>query len=314
MATTTALASDLPLGEATVVRFADVRHGVSALTQRDDYIRQLSPFDRQVRVKTDRDVSEGDFSAFLAQHVLPWEENDIRRLTPLIAALEGKLRTWKLRLPPVVLLVKTSGREEGGAAYCRGPAIVLPQNMIDGPREQLEKVLPHEVFHVLSSQNPQLREKLYAIIGFQACNEVPLPEPLAARKITNPDAPVNDHFISLSIANRNVECMPVLFSKSDRYEAQRGGNLFSYLDFKLMELENDGGVRRAALRLGQPVLLDPASAPGFYQQIGRNTSYVIHPEEILAENFVLLVNGRINVPTPRVVEAMGTVLQDAAAP
>ena len=288
------IANDLPLGEGTVVRFADVRQGARALAQRDDYIRQLSPFDRQVRVKTDRDVSEEDFLAFLALHVVPWEENDIRKLTPLIATLEGKLRPWKLRLPPVVLLVKTSGREEGGAAYCRGPAIVLPQNMIDGSSEQLGKVLPHEVF--------------------QACNEVPLPEPLAARKITNPDAPVNDHFISLTIADRAVECMPVLFSKTDRYDAQRGGNLFSHLDFKLMELENDGGVRRAVLRLGQPVLLEPASSPGFYEQIGRNTSYIIHPDEILAENFVLLVNGRINVPTPRVVEAMRQVLQDAAAP
>jgi hypothetical protein len=308
------IASDFPLGETTVVRFADVRQGVSALVRRDDYIRHLSPFDRQVRLKTDRDVSEGELLAFLSQHVLPWEENDIRKLTPLIAALEAKLRPWKLPLPPVVLLVKASGREESGAAYCRGSAIVLPQNMIDGSREHLEKVLPHEVFHVLGTHNPELREKLYAIIGFHACNEVPLPEPLAARRITNPDAPVNDHFIALTIANRAVECMPVLFSKTEHYDAQRGGNLFSYLDFKLMELENEGGVRRAALSQGQPVLLDPASCPGFYEQIGRNTSYIIHPEEILAENFVLLVNGRINTPTPRVVEALGKALQAAAAP
>ncbi|MBI3838322.1 MAG: hypothetical protein HY288_10375 [Planctomycetia bacterium] len=150
----------------------------------------MSPFDRQVRLKTDRDVSEPEFLAFLPQHVLPWEENDIRKLSPLIAALEAKLRPWKLKLPSVVLLVKTTGREEGGAAYCRGQAIVLPQNMIDGPREHLEKILPHEVFHNLSSQNPELREKLYAIIGFRSCNEVQLPEPLRAKRITNPDAPV----------------------------------------------------------------------------------------------------------------------------
>ncbi len=308
------IASDLPLGENTVVRFADARDGALALVRRDDYIGQMSPFDRQVRLKTDRDVSEAEFLAFISGHVLPWGEDDVRKLTPLIAGLEGKLRPWKLKLPPIVLLVKTSGREESGAAYCRGPAIVLPQNMIDGPRERLEQVLPHEVFHVLSSHNPQLREKLYAIIGFRATNEVPLPEPLRARKITNPDAPVNNHFITVTIDNRDVDLIPVLLSKTDRYEAERGGNLFSYLDFELMELENNAGVRRPALRLGQAVLFDPASVPGFHAQIGRNTKYIIHPEEILAENFVHLLNGRINLPTPRVVEAMGNVLQAAAAP
>jgi hypothetical protein len=305
-------AADLPLCEGTVVRFADARQGALALVRRDDYIAKMSPFDRQVRLKTDRDVSEAEVLAFISGHVLPWQEDDVRKLTPLIAALEGKLRPWKLKLPPVVLLVKTSGREESGAAYCRGPAIILPQNMIDGPKEQLEKILPHEVFHVLSSHNPPLREKLYAIIGFRATNEVQLPEPLRARKITNPDAPVNNHFIAVTIDGREVELMPVLFSKTERYDAARGGNLFSYLDFKLMQLENDAGVRRPALRLGQGVLFDPASVPGFHEQIGRNTKYIIHPEEILADNFVFLIDGRIDLPTPRVIEAMGQVLQAAA--
>jgi hypothetical protein len=305
-----AVAVDLPFGDGTVIRFAEVRQGVEALTRRDDYIRQLSPFDRQVRPKSDRDVSEPEFLAFIAGHVLPWTEDDIRKLTPHLVALEAKLRPWKLKLPPIVLLVKTSGREEGGAAYCRGPAIVLPQNMIDGPPEQLEKVLPHETFHVLSSHNPALRDALYQIIGFKACNEVLLPEPLRARKITNPDAPVNDHYITVMIDGRAAELMPVLYSKTDRFDAQRGGTVFTYLQFKLMELQIDAGVRRPALRMGQPVLLDPASVPGFREQIGGNTSYIIHPEEILAENFVHLLNGRINLPTPRVVEEMGRVLQE----
>jgi hypothetical protein len=314
LATAAARAVDLPLGEGTVIRFADARQGVMALTRRDDYIRHMSPFDRQARLRTDRDVSEEEFLAFVAQHVMPWEEGDIRKLTPLLADLDRKLRPWKLLLPAVVLLIKTTGREESGAAYCRGPAIVLPQNMLNAPREKLEQVLPHEVFHVLSNQNPELREKLYAIIGFRPCNEVQLPEPLASRKITNPDAPVNDYFQTLTVGDRAVECMPMLFSKSARYDTQRGGDLFSYLDFKLMELESDGTERRPLMRGDRPVVLDPASTPSFHDQIGRNTTYNIHPEEVLAENFVLLLNGRINVPTPRVVETMGKVLQDAAAP
>ncbi len=64
---------------------------------------------------------------------------------------------------------------------------------------------------------------------------------------------------------------------------------------------------------GQPVLLDPQAVPGYHEQIGRNTKYIIHPEEVLADNFVFLINGRIDLPTQQVVEHMGEVLQQAAA-
>ena len=304
-------ATDVPWTTGTVIRFAEVRDGVEALTQRDDYIKQMSPFDRQVRLKTDREVTEQELLTFFSRHVLPWNADEIAKLTPLVKALGRKLAPWKLPLPPVILLVKTSGHEEGGAPYCRGAAIVLPQPMIDGNLKTLNNILPHELFHVLSSHNPRLREALYQIIGFNPCNEVFLPEPLAARKITNPDAPVNRHFITVTQDGRSLELMPVLFSKTPRYDTTRGGNLFTYLEFKLMALENNHGVRRAAIVAGQPVLLDPAGVPGYGEQIGRNTKYIIHPEEILADNFVFLIEGRIDLPSPRVIEALGQVLQAA---
>ncbi len=304
-------AAEVPLGGGTVVRFADVREGVEAITRRDDYIQQLSPFDRQVRLQTDQAVSEQQFLDFVAGHVAPWTEAEIQKLTPLLESLAKKIEPWKLDLPPVILLVKTTGREEGRAAYCRGPAIVLPQNMVDGKKAKLSNILAHELFHVLSSHNPKLREKLYASIGFQPCNVVRLPAGYQARKITNPDAPLNDHYITVTHDGLALELMPVLYSNAPRYDASRGGNLFSYLTFKLMALENVDGQRQPLLMGQNPVLLDPTSVEGFHELIGRNTKYIIHPEEVLADNFVFLLDGRIDLPTPRVVEQMGEILQDA---
>lgn len=310
---TAAFAVDIPLTPETVLRFAEPREAIAALTQRDAYIKNMSPFDRQVRPGTDRDVSEEELLAFMAAHVLPWTDDDLRRLAPQVQELAKKVEPWKLKLPPVVLMVKTDGREEGGAAYCRGAAIVLPQNMISGDPVKMSQILPHELFHVLSNQNADLREALYATIGFQPCNEVELPPGLRERKITNPDAPVNNHYITVKHEGRDIELMPVLFSKSPRYDAARGGTLFNYLTFRLLQVENDGsGRRRPVLANGEPVLLDPANVPDFHEQIGRNTKYIIHPEEVLADNFVFLLNGRINLPSPKVVEGMGRVLQAAA--
>ena len=304
-------AAEVPLADRTVLSFAEPREGVEAITRRDEYIVQMSPFDRQVRLKTDRAVTEQEVLTMIAQNVVAWQPAEIERITPIVESLAAKLASWKLPLPPLVLLVKTTGREEAGAAYCRGAAIVLPQNMIDGDQKKLATILAHETFHVLSSHNPKLRRALYETIGFRPCNEVQLPEPLAARKITNPDAPVNRYFLTAEWEGRPVDLMPILFSKSERYDAARGGTLFQYLDFKLLVLTGDGNERRAALAVGQPILLDPASVPGFAEQVGRNTRYTIHPEEILADNFVFLLNGRIDLPSPQIVQKMGAVLQEA---
>ncbi|HEX3726538.1 MAG TPA: M48 family metalloprotease [Pirellulales bacterium] len=301
--------AELPLGETSMLRFAEPREGVLAITRRDEYFRQMSPFDRQVRLKTDRDVSTDELLAFIAGNVVPWQSSDRERVTSLVASLSAKLVPWKLKLPPEILLVKTTGREEANAAYCRGATIVLPQAMIDSGHDRLAHVLAHEVFHVLSSHNPELREALYAAIGFKACNDVPLPPPLTERKITNPDAPVNDHFITVQWNGQSVDAMPVLFSKAEHYDPVRGGNIFSLMSFKLMVLAGADATRQAALVAGKPVLLDPASVPDFAAQVGRNTQYLIHPEEILADNFVFLVNGRIDIPSRDVVKKMAHVLR-----
>jgi hypothetical protein len=48
---------------------------------------------------------------------------------------------------------------------------------------------------VFSRYNPEVREKLYEIIGFYKVGEIELPEGLFERKISNPDAPVNEFAI-----------------------------------------------------------------------------------------------------------------------
>jgi hypothetical protein len=304
-----AFAADVPLSGTTRVHFADVRDGVAALTQRDVFLEQLSPFDYQVRLKTDQPVGEQDLLAHIPPHVAPWTPEEIARLTPVLETLATKLAPWKVPLPRAILLIKTDGQEDAGAAYTRGDAIVLPQRMVDGSRKSLDKLLPHELFHVLSRHNPALRQALYNTIGFRQTNEVQLPEALRSRKITNPDAPLNNQYITVTQNGRQLELMPVLFSKTERYDPARGGTLFTYLTFKLMALDGAPGKHRPLLVGGQPVLYDAAQVPGFFEQVGRNTDYIIHPEEILADNFVMLLGGLINLPSPKVVERMGQVFQ-----
>jgi len=53
---------------------------------------------------------------------------------------------------------------------------------------------------------------------------------------------------------------------------------------------------------------------GFYEQIGHNTKYIWHPEEILADNFVQLVMGSEELPSPFVVQRMAETFRQNNQP
>jgi hypothetical protein len=55
-------------------------------------------------------------------------------------------------------------------------------------------------------------------------------------------------------------------------------------------------------------LAAPEQISGFIEQVGQNTSYLIHPEEILADNFALLVLGMEDVPSPEILKRIRAIL------
>ncbi len=301
--------ADVPLGSATV-HFATQSEGRQILAAKDDFIQRLSPFDRSARMKTDKAVAEAEFLQFVGRNVIDWTREEMETVQAAVEALQPLLRDLRLSWPPTVQLIKTTGAEEGNAAYTRATAIVLPKSELGKGQDHLKKLICHELFHILSRRNPELREKLYAIIGFAKCNEIKLPPELERRKITNPDAPRNDHFIRLQIEGHESLAVPILLSSAETYDVKRGGEFFEYLQFQFLVVEKSGGSQKMkAVSEGlSPKLVDMKRVSGFMEQVGKNTDYIIHPEEILAENFALLVLKGNNVASPEILQKMRAVL------
>ena len=290
------------LREGCAVRFASVREGAEILGRKDDFIQRLSAFDRAARMKTDRLVSEDEFLKFVEGNVSTWNESEKAKIEAAIAGIRPALDALPLSLSKIVNLVKTTGAEEGRAFYTRDTAIVMPDKETDeADAGLLKKTIAHELFHILTRGNPALREKLYQSIGFTKCDEVEFPPELKSRKITNPDAPRNDHAIQVRIGGNEVRAVPILFSNAAKYDVNRGGDFFNYLQLSFLQLS---GTSAGA----QPILAAPEEVSGFFEQVGRNTNYVIHPEEILADNFALLILDERNVPSPEVLEKMRLIL------
>ena len=303
--------AQVKLGESTTVVFATVAEAKKILTSRDDFVRRMSPFDRAARMKTDSDISEKEYLEFVGKNVLAWNDAEKRKITSALLGIQTELDALSLPFPRKVFIVKTTGNEEGGAAYTRANAIVFPQGDLTGSTAKVQKTICHELFHIMSRSNPDLRERLYAAIGFVKCNEVAFPLELKSRKITNPDAPRNDHCIRLQVAGMERWAIPILFSSAEKYDVQRGGEFFNYLQFQFLLVErNDESSTVRPMHDGrESKLAGMQQVSGFFEQIGKNTGYIIHPEEILADNFALLVLRKRDLRSPSIIKKLERILK-----
>lgn len=297
------------IGEQTALLFASVEEGRRILSAEDEYIERMSPFDRSARMKTDREVSRGELLSFIAAQALEWESDEREKIERVLHGIRDGLKRASLRGLGTVHLIKTSGEEEGNAAYTRGRSIVLPRSMVQRPEPFLKRLLAHELFHILSRNHPTARNALYQTIGFRYCGEIEFPPALAPRKITNPDAPRNDYCIRVKVNGEATWVVPILFSTTERYDVGGKKSLFDYMQTALLAIDG-GSDRPVRPKKGPegPLLFDADQATGFFDQVGRNTDYSIHPEEILAENFALLVLGEENVPSPEILSKIKETL------
>jgi hypothetical protein len=110
--------------------------------------------------------------------------------------------------------------------------------------------------------------------------------------------------------------VPILTSSSETYDVKRGGEFFAYLQFQFLVVEKSDGSQNftAAYDGPSPRLVDMQHVSGFMEQVGRNTDYIIHPEEILADNFALLVLNEQKVASPEILRKMRETLLRKTTP
>lgn len=132
---------EIKLGPQTAFVFATLETGKRILTARDEFIMRMSPFDRAARMKTDKEVSEKDFLEFLGRNVLSWSEGEKQKTASALQDITSRLERFSHRFPPSIYLIMTTGSEEGGAAYTRDSAIVIPRAEIEGSPAMLQRML-----------------------------------------------------------------------------------------------------------------------------------------------------------------------------
>ena len=290
------------------ISIANLDRSRSILSGEDEFITSMSAFDRSIRMKTADPVSEERFLHFLSTNALSWKAEEITKIRRIVDCIRSKISGFNLSFPKTVLLVKTTGKEELGGTYTRRNAIIIPEKTLDLAQNEIEAVIIDELFHIFLRHNRKLRDALCELIGFGECNEIEIPPQLLSSKTTDPDAPKNDHYIAVSYENSIVNVIPIILAVPGVCKLnERGMSCYSSA-CKLLVIERTGETWEPKFRDSQPVLLDISEVSGFFEKVGRNSNLIFHPEEILADNFVMLVNGKRDVPTPGIILEMKKLL------
>ena len=285
----------------SAAKFVSAEQAKQLLTTEDLFTESWSQFDINSRLQKKEGTKQQLFE-FIAAQALEWTDEEKVKLNAIFDDVDASIakQGFSLTLPKDIFFVKTTAKEEGGAGgYTRGTYIVLKNDVVARPENELKQTVIHELFHILTRNDNDFRQDMYGIIGFKMMNTVKYPTTISDFRITNPDAPQTDSYITLTKDGKPVDCMMILYS-SEPYES---GLFFKYLNVGFMKLKGNT-VKEPELLNGRPIIYSMNDVRGFFEQVGRNTQYILHPEEIMADNFVYAINDRKKQPTQAIISSI----------
>lgn len=265
-----------------------------AMDEKDHFFQRVTNTEMAIQMKENRNCPN---KRTCVEGYKDFLRNDVESFTATeketVIAVFKEIEEMILKVNPLLIdreihLIKTKGNHYGnGVYYTRENKIVIPKDVLKNFNHSgFKETMIHEVFHIFSRYNEGTRDQLYSLIGFSPVNGlIVLPEKLAKRKLLNPDG-TTDYKIKLG----KDEAYPLLSASMDEYTKSKP-RFFDYLDFKLYKLiPGEDGI----YEVGEAIPFQ--EAPEFFAQIKDNTDYIIHPDEVMADNFIytltLLADGK----------------------
>ncbi|MCF2593397.1 hypothetical protein I6E11_06240 [Bacteroides caecigallinarum] len=288
-------------------RFATRAEAQMLITDIDNFTNKLNSFDINLRLGKE-DGRKSELLRLAMNETLNWSEEEKKKITATFKSLQSKIDKQKLKIkyPQEVILVKTSMKEEMNvAAYTRKNWIALGEKYInEATNEELEYILAHEIFHLLTRSNKEFKKSVYSVIGFNVTErELFFPIDIIEKRISNPDIELYDSYAEFTINGNKQKCSMIIYSKIP-FSPEK--SLSDYLSVGLIPL-NDNLI--PVQNDGKTVIYDIEQAEDFYEKIGKNTQYIINPEEILADNFAYLLIQKKDLPNPEILTKIAELLK-----
>lgn len=284
-------------------------HDVSAILGADDaYTLSYSKFDYASKYRSDTPLNPAERTAFAKKALDEFSPKEIQKLREAFDAVFIKMEGMKANLPETIYIF-SERTIESGAPYTRANAICMPKTVLGiANKDEIKDLAAHELFHVMTRYNPELRTPIFATLGYLPVGQLVLTGDLATRTIANPDAPENTHAITCTLNDETLRFMPILYSKRD---FPKGGiSFFQFLNDDLIAVNIVDEKPVPIERDGKPFIVEKEQLKDYFDQIGRNTEYTFHPEETSADHFKQLLFWDLKeLPNPENIKSLEEILR-----
>ncbi len=295
-------------GDEFGYRFADAKEAAKLLLGNRDYYDNLTQNDLNFRLqKLDGTLEE--LEALAAEQTRNYTDAEKARIDQSMALIRKNCAERGYTLPPTddIVFAKTTMHEECDAgAYTHGTQIYLGEDMmkysfVDNPEIQqyFDTIVAHELFHCLTRNHPDFRAAMYAILGFTVVeDDYEFSPEIRNQIIANPDVGHHNSYAAFDINGQMTNCV-VVFTTPKPF-AKAGESFFDVMVTGLVPIDD------------MTTMYTADEAANFWDVFGRNTDYVIDPEETLADNFadtmIYGVDGK-DYKTPEIIRAIDALLK-----
>ncbi|KAG4096235.1 hypothetical protein H8356DRAFT_1682298 [Neocallimastix lanati (nom. inval.)] len=287
--------------------FASANETAALLLSNRDYYDNLNQQDLDFRVQKVNATLE-ELEEIVINEVRDFTEEEKSAINNAISVFLKNCNDRSYRLPHLndIVFGKTTTVEEcRQGAYTHGNQIYLGPDVLSIATEDYEYdvfnyVIGHELFHCFTRNFPDFRKSMYNIIDFTIVDQdFVFPKEIADRIISNPDVEHHNSYATFEINGEKKKCVVVL-STTKHFEEE--GERFSSEEIQLVGL-----VPIDDLHTIYPI----EEASNFYEVFGENTSYIIDPEETLADNFSFTIIYGLdnNYKTQRIIDNIDTLLK-----
>lgn len=280
------------------LQFASAAETGKLLRRPDDWARQLSAFERSARRGTPESTSKQELLTHVSAQGVEWTPEEEAYWQGLVDRLSAATTGLNLQIPHL-RLAKTTGLDEFNAAYHRNGAVVLPRERVEIAGGDFARsdffLLAHEVWHALSSDDARLRRSMYELLGFERFHGIEPPIELESRRLSNPDGHTYEDALNVQTPDGLADVVPFVRSEASLEEVialptEGPPAIFGVLDIVLIPV--DTGTGDIVRGPDGELVTYGFGETDWPEQMLRNTSFIIHPEEVMADNFASLMEWR----------------------
>jgi len=296
------LAAGVSEGERRLgFRFADAAEAAELLLANRDYYENLNQMDLDYRMQK-KGATLAELEAHAARQTRDYTPEEKETLTGIMADIEQRCKKAGYKLPAInnIVFAKTTMEEECGAmGYTHGTQIYLNGKFFDRDAVQQAEIVAHEIFHCLTRNHPDFRKEMYEILGFTVVEkDFDFGPQVRSAMISNPDVERHNSYAAFNIGGKMMNCA-LVFTTKKPFE-KPGDTFFTEMMVGLVPIDD------------LSFMYDSKEATNFFEVFGRNTDYVIDPEETLADNFAYTIvyglDGK-DYPSPEIIRAIDALLR-----